>query len=71
LRKADNTFLFASLVNQVGAKVKAWLHQTQRIRFLKLNTHKKSNQKLALGDGIKGGDELVYTVDQLTHLLIE
>jgi hypothetical protein len=41
LRKTDNTFSFASFVNQVGAKVKAWLHPKQRIRFLKQKNHKK------------------------------
>jgi putative transposase len=42
LRKTDNRFSFASLVNQVGTKVKAWLHPTQRIRFLK---HKNQQKK--------------------------
>jgi putative transposase len=63
LRKTDNTFSFASLINQVGATVKTWLHPIQRIRFLKRKTHqpsrfkrrkKLSNPKLPLGEGIKG-----------------
>jgi transposase len=45
LRKTDNTFSFAHLVNQVGAQIKTWLHPIQRIRFLKRKTHQPSRFK--------------------------
>lgn len=68
LRKTDKQFSFVDLVKQVGTKIQTWLHPTQRIRFLKRQTHqpsrfkqkpksglrKLSNPKSASDEGIKG-----------------
>ena len=62
--KTAADFSLATLATAVGNRVIEWLHPTAKIRLLKQKTHqpychfkrrdKKSNPKLALGEGIKG-----------------
>jgi hypothetical protein len=53
LRKTESDFSFSKLAENVGARIKEWLHPTKRIHFWlkkKEETDPKSNPKLRRGD---------------------